>query len=349
MPKAQRTINVGIIGVSGYTGLELVKLLLLHPVFTLTYVANSQGGGELKEIHKMLANTPLAHLPIHKADAKEALKSCELIFLALPHKSAMTMAKELFSHNPQAKVIDLSADYRLNAANYEAHYCPHIDKEHLNSAVYGLPEYNKEAIKNAHLVANPGCYPTATLLALLPFAPYIDTSCAVFVDAKSGVSGAGKSLSENTHFSHINENLFSYSPLTHRHQIEISQKCSDLSQKEFEILFVPHLTPLTRGMLVSVFATLQSPLSTQEAMNLLHKAYDNEPFIRIRENPVSIAQVAGSHFCDIFVATSGKNIYINSSIDNLLRGASSQALVNANLVCGLDESLGVPLTPYGIF
>ncbi|CUU40704.1 MULTISPECIES: N-acetyl-gamma-glutamyl-phosphate reductase [Helicobacter] len=342
-------IKVGIIGVSGYTGLELVKLLVNHPIFTLVYVANSQGGGELGQIHKMLMGLSLAHLPIHKADAKEALQSCELLFLALPHKSAMEMAKEIFTINPKAKVVDLSADYRLNALNYEANYCPHIDKENLSHAVYGLPEYNRESIKKAHLIANPGCYPTATLLALLPFAPYIDINCGVFVDAKSGVSGAGKGFSETSHFSHINENLFSYSPLTHRHQIEISQKCGDIVQRNFDIVFVPHLTPLTRGMLVSVFATLNSTLSAQEAKEVLTKAYENEPFIRIRDKPVSIAQVVGSHFCDIFVATRDKNLYINSSIDNLLRGASSQALANANLMCGLDEGLGMPKVPYGIF
>lgn len=342
-------IRVGIIGVSGYTGLELVKLLINHPVFELSYVANTQGEGELQDIHKMLASLCFSHLQIQKANPKTALESCELLFLALPHKSAMEMTQEIFALNPQAKVIDLSADYRLNAANYEKYYCPHTDRENLAHAIYGLPEYNRQYIQSAKLIANPGCYPTATLLALLPFSAYINPACGVFVDAKSGVSGAGKSLSENTHFSHINENLFSYSPLMHRHQIEISQKCYDITGNSLDIAFVPHLTPITRGMLVSIFATLHSPLSSQQAYEILHNAYKDEPFVRIRTNPVSIAHVAGSHFCDIFVTTSGKNLYINSSIDNLLRGASSQALVNANLICGLEEQLGVPQIPYGIF
>ncbi len=343
------SINVGIIGVSGYTGLELVKLLINHPIFNLNYVANTQGGAELAQIHKMLSSLDLAHLPIYQADAKAAIESCSLLFLALPHKNAMAMTKEIFALKHNAKIIDLSADYRLNTANYESYYCPLIDKENLAHAVYGLPEYYRKDIQKAHLIANPGCYPTATLLALLPFVPYIDGSCGVFVDAKSGVSGAGKSLTDNTHFPHINENLFSYSPLTHRHQIEITQKCHDISKEGLDIVFVPHLMPITRGMLVSVFATLKAPLSSQEAQEILSQAYKNEPFVRIRENPVSIAHTAGSHFCDIFVASSGKNLYINSSIDNLLRGASSQALVNANLMCGLKENLGVPLVSYGLY
>ncbi|TLD89962.1 N-acetyl-gamma-glutamyl-phosphate reductase [Helicobacter sp. MIT 03-1614] len=339
-------INVGIIGVSGYTGLELVKLILAHPIFKLSYIANTQGEMHLDEIHKMLFS--LSHLPVCKADAKEAVDKCELIFIALPHKSAMTMVREILSIKP-IKIVDLSADYRLNAKNYTAHYCPHIDTENLASAVYGLPEYNRALIQKSHLVANPGCYPTASLLALLPFLDYIDSSCGVFIDAKSGVSGAGKSLTENTHFPHINENLFSYSPLTHRHQIEIAEKCQTIGAKEMDIVFVPHLMPITRGMLISIFATLHSPLNSQEAYEILLNAYKNEAFVRIRKSPVSIAHVVGSHFCDIFVATTNKNIYINSSIDNLLRGASSQALLNANLMCGLDEHLGVPNIPYGIF
>lgn len=348
-----RSINVGIIGVSGYTGLELLKLLTQHHVFNLCYVANTQGDTRIGDIHKMLDSMCIADLPISQANAKEAVEKCELIFLALPHKSAMAMAKDIFALKSDIKIVDLSADYRLNAANYEKHYCPHTDKENLANAIYGLPEYYRDSIKKAHLVANPGCYPTATLLALLPFMPYIDTQCAVFIDAKSGVSGAGKSLTQNTHFPHINENCFSYSPLTHRHQIEIIQKCEDLTKQSLELSFIPHLMPLTRGMLVSIFATLKSPLTQTQIDEILHTRYKNEPFIRIRKHPVSIAHTAGSHFCDIFAMsnmnTDNKHIYINSSIDNLLRGASSQALANANLMCGLDESLGIPKLSHGLF
>ncbi|TLD97341.1 N-acetyl-gamma-glutamyl-phosphate reductase [Helicobacter jaachi] len=348
-----QSIKVGIIGVSGYTGLELLKLLLSHPIFELCYVANTQGQAVIKDIHQMLYKTRFADLNVQVASAKIAAEQCEVIFLALPHKSAMEMTREILAYAAQVgksiKIIDLSADYRLSAKHYEANYCPHIDKENLAHAIYGLPEYNRALIKNAALVANPGCYPTATLLGLLPFVPYINAREHVFIDAKSGVSGAGRSFSQNTHFSHINENLFSYSPLAHRHQIEIIEKCHTIGKAALKIHFVPHLLPITRGMLVSVFATLHKPLSQQEAQQILYEAYKNEPFVRICAQPVSIAHTAGSHFCDIFVATQDNALFISSSIDNLLRGASSQALMNANIMCGLDEGLGIPHIPYGLF
>lgn len=339
-----KKIPVGIIGVSGYTGLELLKLLLHHPIFEVRYLANTQGEARIHEIHKGLLN--VCDLPVQKACASDVIKHCDVVFLALPHKQSMNMAKDILALKP-IKIIDLSADYRLSATNYEAIYGEHKDKENLTHAVYGLPEYNREKISKATLIANPGCYPTASLLALLPFAKHIKGE--VFIDAKSGVSGAGKTLSTNTHFPHINENLFSYSPLTHRHQIEISQHCASFSSVNHSINFVPHLSPITRGMLVSVFATLKAPLSPKEANEILKKAYANEPFIRLMSQPVDMQGVIGSHFCDIFVATQNNAIFINASIDNLLRGASSQALLNANIACGIDEHLGIPTIPHGIF
>lgn len=347
-----RQIKAGIIGISGYTGLELAKILLHHPVFKLGYIANTQGDSTLEKVHTMLDSLPLGNLPIHKANAQEALM-CDVLFLALPHKSAMAMTREILTlskaKNKPIKIIDLSADYRLSAENYEANYCAHTDKENLANAIYGLVEYNRQSIQNATLVANPGCYPTATLLGLLPFVDCLQDSNPVFIDAKSGVSGAGKTLSENTHFSHINENLFAYSPLAHRHQIEIAEKCVTLGKKELDIHFVPHLSPITRGMLVSIFATLKTPLSTKEARGILDSIYGSESFVRVRETPVKMSSVIGSNFCDIFVACKNNGIFINTAIDNLLRGASSQAIVNANIMCGLDEALGIPQIPYGLF
>ncbi|QKF81357.1 N-acetyl-gamma-glutamyl-phosphate reductase [Halarcobacter ebronensis] len=332
-------MNVAIIGASGYTGLELIKILINHPKFDITYIANSSGEETLEELHPCLKD--VLNVKVQKADAKEISKVADLAFLALPHKTSMAFAKELLELG--VKVVDLSADYRLELETYEKHYCPHEDKEHINEAVYGLPEYYKKELKEAKLVANPGCYPTASLLALLPFVDFIEEKTPIFIDAKSGVSGAGKKLSETSHFVHLNENIHAYNPFKHRHMPEIQEKVKLVKSKEFQINFVPHLLPITRGMLVSVYATLKDEIDVEK---ILEESYKNSKFVRIRKTPVDIKSTAGTNFCDIFVARNGKALFVNSSIDNLLRGASSQAVVNANLMCGFEEDEGIPKIAY---
>jgi len=186
-------IKVGIVGASGYTGLELVKMLITHHGFELSYLATTQGDITVEELHPSLVD--IVSLPVEKANVEEIAKHCELVFLALPHKASMGLAKELLKLN--VKVVDLSADYRLELDTYEANYCPHIDKEHLAESVYALVEYYRKELKNTNLAAGPGCYPTATLLGILPFVPYLDENAPLFVDAKSGLSGSGKKLSED--------------------------------------------------------------------------------------------------------------------------------------------------------
>ncbi|MGX3011235.1 N-acetyl-gamma-glutamyl-phosphate reductase [Helicobacter sp. 23-1044] len=405
-----KKFQIGIIGISGYTGLELVKLLLNHKFFDLSYVANSSGESSLYALYPNLINVA-PNLPVQKIDFS-AIKGLDLVFLALPHKESMSVVPRILELG--VKVVDLSADYRLCAENYEAHYCKHSDLKNLSNAVYGLVEWNRKSIKGANLVANPGCYPTASLLGILPFIAHLG-DFSIFIDAKSGVSGAGKKLTENSHYPQINENMFAYSPFTHRHSIEIKEKCeffgrkiaesstkkdlrgsivdetqrvaSETKQKSglrsceqgnrtngfideannktrrsrsffiqsprfittrqrdsaIKINFVPHLSPFTRGMLVSIFARLKEPLNPLE---ILRKCYKNEPFIRISENPVSVKNTAGSHFCDIFALCDGCDLFVSSSIDNLLRGASSQALACANLALGVDEIEGLPKIAY---
>ena len=324
-------INVGVVGGSGYTGLELVKMLIEHPYFKLNYVATTSGDAKLEKLHPSLQD--VVSMDVQGASVDGVKEHCDLVFLALPHKTSMSFAKGLLDAG--VKVVDLSADYRLKKDNYEAFYCPHIDEDNLKNSVYGLPEYFREEIKDAKLVANPGCYPTATLLGVLPFREYIDSS--VFVDAKGGVSGAGKKVSETTHFVTIDENMFAYNPIKHRHSIEIKQFSG------LNINFVPHLLPVTRGMLVSIYASLNKDIDAKE---LLQDRYKNELFVRVVDRPVNIKNTAGTNFCDIFVAQNGKDIFINTSIDNLLRGASSQAVVNANIMMGYDESLAIPKIAY---
>lgn len=332
-------VKVGVVGASGYTGLELVKMLVNHDGFQLTYLATTQGDTMIEKLHPSLAGV-ISH-PVEKADAASVAERCELVFLALPHKASMGFAKELLDKG--VKVVDLSADYRLELDTYEAHYCAHEDKGHLDDATYALIEYYREELKGTNLAAGPGCYPTATLLGILPFIPYIDTSAPLFVDAKSGVSGAGKTLSETAHFVTINDNIFAYNPLKHRHAPEIAEKIEKVHGAKMNVNFVPHLIPATRGELVSVYATLKEDI---DPIDVLKKHYEDDPFIRIRETPVDIKSTAGTHFCDIFAAKNGNALFVSSAIDNLLRGASSQALVAANLMCGYDEGMGIPTIAY---
>ncbi|MGA1932688.1 N-acetyl-gamma-glutamyl-phosphate reductase [Arcobacter sp. YIC-464] len=332
-------MNVAIIGASGYTGLELIKILINHPKFNITYIANSTGEENVQDLHPCLRD--VLNIEVSKADAKEVSQVADLAFLALPHKTSMFFAKELLDLG--VKVVDLSADYRLELETYEKHYCPHEDKEHIKDSVYGLPEYYNEELKDAKLVANPGCYPTASLLALLPFVDYIEEGTPIFIDAKSGVSGAGKKLSEVAHFVNLNENHHAYNPFKHRHMPEIEEKVKKVKGKDFQINFVPHLLPVTRGMLVSVYATLKEEVDVKEILN---NAYSNSEFVRVRETPVDLKSTAGTNFCDIFVERNKKALFINSSIDNLLRGASSQAVVNANIMCGFEEGEGIPKIAY---
>lgn len=332
-------MRVGIVGASGYTGLELVKLIIAHPEFKLTYLATTTGDTLIETLHPSLLG--VITMSVEKASVDAVKNSCDLVFLALPHKASMGFAKELWDSD--VKVVDLSADYRLMQDTYEKHYCEHEDAEHAEEGVYGLPEYYREDIKDAKLVASPGCYPTATLLAILPFMPYIDTNAPLFVDAKSGVSGAGKSCTETTHFVNMNDNIFAYNPLKHRHAPEIMEKIADIYGFSPKVHFVPHLVPMTRGELVSIYATLKSDI---DPIAILKSHYENEPFIRIREIPVTTKNVSGTHFCDIFAVQDGNALFVSSSIDNILRGASSQALAAANLMCGFSESLGLPIVAY---
>ncbi len=333
------SIKVAIIGVSGYTGLELVKLILTHPVFEISYLATSKGDTTIETLHPSLES--VIHKSVDRVDVDKIAKCSDLVFLALPHKTAMSVAKEFISKN--IKVVDLSADYRLELDTYESAYCPHEDIDNLKYSAYGLIEYFRKEIKGAKVTASPGCYPTATLLGLLPFVPYLKEGSAIFIDAKSGVSGAGKKLTEVNSFVNINENIFAYNPLKHRHAPEIKEKISKIYNRDFDINFVPHLIPITRGELVSVYATLKDDV---EPLDILNNRYKDESFIRIREKPVNVKDVAGTHFCDIFATKSGNSIFISSAIDNLLRGASSQALASANIMSNLDEALGLPTIAY---
>jgi len=329
-------INVGIIGVSGYTGLELVKMLINHPTFSLVYLANSTGGTTINELHPSLSS--VCELEVKKAEVDECADICELVFLAVPHKTAMAFVKPFMKRG--TKIVDFSADYRLTQDVYEEYYCPHTDVENLQRVVYGLPEMHRDEIRKASLVANPGCYPTSAILGLLPFLDKRIPNTPIIIDAKTGVSGAGKKLSEVTHFVNVNDNLFAYNPFYHRHAPEIAQK---LDIDFDEVNFVPHLVPLTRGMISSIYIQISGDF---DAYELVKDFYKNEQYVRVSKEPVNMKNTAGTNFCDIYVKQKGNLLFISSSIDNLLRGSSSQALVNANLMMGLEENTGIVSIAY---
>ncbi len=334
--KPMSKIPVAVVGASGYTGLELVKIIIGHPVFDLTYLATSEGDTTLNGLHPSMLD--VMEMDVAKADPDEIAKHAELVFLALPHKTAMAFVKPLMAKG--VKVVDLSADYRLQQTTYETHYVPHTDPENLEHSVYGLPELFRDDVKSARLIANPGCYPTASILGALPFMKFRVPGTPIMVDAKSGVSGAGKKCTHNTHYVTINENTFAYNPLGHRHGPEIAEK---LQVPEDEVNFVPHLLPITRGMLSSVYIQVEGDF---EPFEVLKAYYADEPMVRVRQEPCDMKSVAGTNFCDVYAKRKGNVLFISSAIDNLLRGASSQAVANANLMTGLEETVGLPMIAY---
>lgn len=334
-----KAINVGIIGVSGYTGLELVKMLITHPIFNLVYCANTEGATTVAELHPALLG--VCDLGVEKVDMDRAAEACELIFLALPHKTAMQTAKGLLERG--IKVVDLSADYRLNQENYEAFYCEHEDLDNLSHAIYSIPELHGNSAKDSRLIANPGCHVTASLMALAPFLEYIDLTSPIFIDSKTGVSGAGKSPTSTVHYVSVNDNINCYNIIKHRHATEIEQHASALCSDEVKVTFVPSLVPMTRGMLACVYATLKSDC---DPLALMGSFYENKSFVRVRTAPPHTKMTSGTNFADVYATRNGNALVAMCAIDNLMRGASSQALVNANIMMGLDETLGIPKIAY---
>ena len=337
-------LKTAILGVGGYTGLELVKILLNHPKFKLSYLANTSGNQTISDIHPSL--TSISSMQVEKIDAKKAASN-DVVFLALPHMQSAKYVKEITTINKDIIIIDLSADYRLDLQTYEKHYCKHIDANNLNRSIYALSDINKEQIKGAKLIANPGCYPTATLLALLPFADYFNSSSDIFVDAKSGISGAGKEPNALKTFVNIDSNCFAYNTFQHRHSPEINlymQKFGNYNQDNApHIHFSPHILPIKRGMLISAYAKINKNI---DAYEVLSEYYKNTKFVRVFKNGVYINNVVGTNFCDIYAKCENGVLFVCSVIDNLLKGASSSAVVNANISCGFQEDLGINSIAY---
>jgi N-acetyl-gamma-glutamyl-phosphate reductase len=333
-------LNVGVVGATGYAGEELIGLLLKHPNARITNISSRVDKPKaIADIYpKFKAKTGLF---CKKIDVKELAADCDLVFLALPHTVSMDIVPQLLKQ--EKRVIDLSADYRLkNAGVYEKFYLTkHKDKLNLPKAIYGLPELCRNKIKTAQLIANPGCYPTASILSLAPLLAVnrIDPD-SIIIDAKSGLTGAGRKLTEGSVFAEINEDFKAYKVNVHQHAPEIDQELSKLAGKKIKITFVPHLLPLNRGILVTAYVNKCKKESKANVIELYKKFYNKEPFVRIREEGYSprLKDVVMTNFCDIAIKDEPDKIIIIAVIDNLLKGAAGQAVQNMNVMYGFPEN-----------
>jgi len=337
-------LPVAIVGAAGYAGAELMRLLLAHPSFELVTVTSSADAGrKVSDLYPALAGCDLAFV---EHDAAVVAASATVAFLAVPHTAAMAMAPALLDAG--VTVIDASADFRLHDPElFAAWYAtPHTAPDLLDEAVYGLPELWRDRLPGSKLVACPGCYPTASLLAAAP-AVRADAviSSRVIVDAISGVSGAGRSLSEATHFVNVTESLAAYKVCSHRHTPEIAQGLAELGLPHPSVVFTPHLAPLDRGLLSTVYLEADPGLLAEEAYEIFRAAYADEPFVTVCSPGVQPAtrHVRGTNRAHIGVTLDEQShtLVVTCAIDNLVKGTSGQAIQCANLALGLPETAGL--------
>ena len=331
-------IDVGIIGGSGYTGRELIKLLLQHPEATIRIVTSRRLSGiPVTDIHRHLYG--LVDLRFEDPSPSEIASACDIVFTAVPHGAAMEIVPELLAGG--TRVVDLSADYRLTQQAFEATYKRmHTDPR---DAVFGLPELHPEVAK-ADLVANPGCYPTGAILSAAPLASEGLIKYAIF-DSKSGISGAGAEPSETSHYPNLAENVRAYNITAHRHLPEIIQELRRLDRSLDNIYFTPHVVPAIRGIVTTAHLILHDESDYDAILNLYKDFYANKPFVRVRDDIPNLADVRGSNFCDIGLACGGNRVVVISVIDNLIKGASGQAVQNMNLMFNLPETCGLLIPP----
>ena len=339
-----KKIKASVIGASGYGGAEAVRLLTMHPEVEIIHVtAESQQGQSMSGLYPNLRG--FVDQTMSAVDPERIGRDSDVTFVSLPSGKAMHLVPTLLQQG--SKVIDVAADFRLrDAALYPTWYkVTHTAPEYLAEAVYGLPELHRAAIAKTRLVANPGCYPVASLLALLPLlrAGVIQTT-GITIDAKSGVSGAGRGGGGGFGFSETNENVRAYSVTGHNHVAEIEQELSGVARSPMRVTFTPHLIPMTRGIFATVYAQLARQLSEADALRLYQEAYRGEPFIRVLHDTLPQTKATlGSNYCDVTVridTRTGTAVGL-AAIDNLGRGAAGQAVQNMNLMFGLPETTGL--------
>jgi len=333
-------IRVAIIGASGYTGAESIRIILRHSEAELAYLtALPEECGAVEDVFPQFKGR--CEMQIEPLDLDKLARLADVALCCLPHKVSMGFVPKLLDAG--LKVIDFSADYRIkDVAVYEKYYVKHTDTKNIEHAAFGLPELFRDSIKGARLVANPGCYPTGALLAIAPLLKnnLIETD-SVIVNSVTGTSGAGNKPSGKFHFPNMNENLFPYGIGTHRHMPEIEQIASDVAGKNVTVLFQPHVGSFDRGILSTVYCQPKQQLSNDELSKLYRDFYAGELFVRIRKDAPAVKDVAWTNYCHIFPTSVKGRIVSFSAIDNLVKGASGQAIQNMNIIFGLDETMGL--------
>ncbi|MCB0705521.1 MAG: N-acetyl-gamma-glutamyl-phosphate reductase [Saprospiraceae bacterium] len=338
--------KIGIIGATGYTGSELVRILKNHPAVEISLITSESRTGErFSDVHPFFQDIEDQKLiSINQIEAFDL----DLVFLALPHGVSMDFVKKF--HDYPFKIVDLSGDFRLNSAvNYKQWYqMDHVYPEGIKNAIFGIPELFCDKIKMAKLVANPGCFPTSAILGLAPLmsSQLVETN-PIIIDSKSGVTGAGVKSKPVNLYSNVNDNFKAYGLKNHRHTIEIQNILDQLSGKETMVQFTPHLLPVDRGILTTIYVRPLGILDAEKLGTIYHDFYADAPFVRLRRQLPSIKDVRGSNYCDLHVSYDARTnmIIIISVIDNLVKGASGQAVQNMNLMFALDEKTGLNLLP----
>ena len=333
--------RVAILGATGYTALELIKILLRHPEVEITALTSRQEGRpHVAMVHPQLAGRIDVHL--EKLGPFEVVSRADCVFSCLPHVASAGVVPHLLDGG--VRVVDLSADYRLSDPQvYNTWYdTKHPDAERMAGTVYGLPELFAERIADAPLVANPGCYPTAAILALAPLlsAGLIEPQ-GIIVDAKSGISGAGRTPKLTTHYPECNESISAYAVGRHRHTPEIDEVLSGVSGQDVEVIFTPHLVPMDRGILATCYATPRGDVTEEQLLETLRSFYAEKPFVRAVDHLPGTKDTLGTNFCDITARLVRGKVLLISCIDNLIKGASGAAVQNFNLMYGFPETMAL--------
>lgn len=341
-----KKFRTAIVGATGFTGIELTRILSQHPHVEIAALTSESKAGQsytdlFPQFQGLLHKTLVSYEDLSPANL-------DLVFLALPHRVSMSWVKAHLDWD--IPIIDLSGDFRLlDPESYEIWYeKKHVLPERVGQAAYGMPELHADAITNSGLIANPGCFPTASILPVAPLveADWVDPGL-IIIDAKTGVTGAGAKAKAVNHFSSVHDNFKAYGVKTHRHSIEIQQQLDLLGQREHAIQFTPHLLPIDRGILSTCYMRPKQAVTDKKLYELYREFYQDQPFIRLLDQPPSLKQVRASNFCDIYLTFDERtgNIISMGAIDNLVKGAAGQAVHNMNLRLGLAPAAGLQLVP----